>query len=135
MGYEERIELTMTNEPKCADLVVHQKESRLNDLRELYKSWCDGVPYHEELEDSLKSYGLCYDYVEPNTWDDQPEGFWRYQISWGGPSDEFRFHDDGRIEYRYMDWYDGAGRDLMSEEYSFMETLNKEFLRPHYTKE
>jgi|TARA_R100001143_G_scaffold61452_1_gene62215 hypothetical protein len=71
----------------------------------------------EHLEDRLKDLhtlqGLCFDYVDPNTFNDQREGYWRWQLSWGGPGDEFRIFVNPdksvhRIEYWYMDWYDGA---------------------------
>lgn len=60
---------------------------------------------------SIYDYGLSLDYVEPGTWNDQKEGFVRYQFSWGGPSDEVRFYRD-RTTYNFMDWFDGASRDI-----------------------
>ena len=61
----------------------------------------------------INELGLSFDYVEPNTFNDQKEGFWRWQLSWGGPSDEFRIfvNEDNKIykiEYWYLDWFDGA---------------------------
>jgi hypothetical protein len=64
-----------------------------------------------EMLGKLEDYALCFDYVAPDTFQDQEEGYFRYQLSWGGPSDEFRFYVDGksrRIEYWFMDWFDGA---------------------------
>jgi len=57
--------------------------------------------------------GLCFDYVDPHTWDDQPEGYWRWQFSWGGPGDELRGYVNEnkelhRLEYWFLDWFDGA---------------------------
>ena len=77
-----------------------------------------------DLEDlgNLHEYGLSFDYVAPGTFNDQTEGYWRYQISWGGPSEEYRFfassHADPcyRIEFWYLDWFDGAPRSCGSEE-------------------
>ena len=106
------------SELKCADLVVGKKNDRLEQLRVMLDA--DG---DTEDGESIYEFGLSFDYVEPDTFDEQPDGFWRYQLSWGGPSDEFRYHDDGRIEYRYHDWWDGAGRDLMGDEYNFMKDL------------
>jgi hypothetical protein len=61
--------------------------------------------------------GDCFDYVSPGTFNDQREGYFRYQLSWGGPSDEFRFFVNPdlschRIEYCFLDWFDGAHRVL-----------------------
>lgn len=79
--------------------------------REYACSYCDGGTYPEDGR--LNEYGLSFDYVAPGTFRDQRRGYWRYQLSWGGPSDEFRFYCDERkqptrIEYWFMDWFDGA---------------------------
>jgi hypothetical protein len=37
--------------------------------------------------------------------------YYRIQFSWGGPSDELRIYHD-RVEYRFMDWFDGASIDV-----------------------
>ena len=114
---------TMTkNEKKCADL-VHQK------YQDTLKDYQNAFDYFEQDEDKRKpneeyeSYedffdyvnqsGLCFDFVEANTFEDQKCGYWRFQMSWGGPSDEFRIYTDydkniNYIEYWYMDWNDGA---------------------------
>ena len=89
------------------------------------RSCADQVQEH--LEDRLKELhtveGLCFDYVDPNTFTDQKEGYWRWQLSWGGPGDEFRIYINPdksvhRIEYWYMDWYDGAKVTLDPEKHS-----------------
>ena len=82
-------------EPTCAELVNEQWKDRQEDLKD---------PEYE---------ALGFDYVEPHTWDDQPEGYWRWQFSWGGPSDELRGYVNEhkelhRLEYWYLDWGDGA---------------------------
>ena len=64
--------------------------------------------------------GLAFDYVEPHTFTDQLEGYWRWQFSWGGPSDELRafvneHKEIHRLEYWFMDWMDGAKIDLTQE--------------------
>ena len=60
--------------------------------------------------------GLGFDYVNPNTFEDQPRGYHRWQLSWGGPSDEFRLYSDGTVHYHFMDWYDGAKRYITDNE-------------------
>lgn len=95
---------------KCEQRIDAALKGRLVDLEQLLNGSAD-----EELGD-MADYALCFDYVAPLTFDDQPEGYWRYQISWGGPSDEFRFFVNTdlschRIEYWFLDWFDGAHRD------------------------
>ena len=65
--------------------------------------------------------GLAFDYVEPHTFEYQVEGHWRWQFSWGGPSDELRaFVNENkeihRLEYWFMDWMDGAKLELKPDE-------------------
>ena len=100
----------MTN--TCEDRIDDAMESRLDDLRTLAKDadW-----------DGFAEYFLSVDYVAPYTFNDQPEGYIRMQISWGGPSDEFRLfvkpdHSIQRIEYVFLDWYDGAVRTVTAIE-------------------
>ena len=66
----------------------------------------------EDLQDP-EFKGLGFDYVEPHTFTDQLEGYWRWQFSWGGPSAELRAYvnenkEIHRLEYWFMDWHDGA---------------------------
>ena len=89
-------------EKSCKDLVAGEWKDRQKDLTK------------EDFE------GLSFDYVEANTFTDQKEGYWRWQFSWGGPSDELRAfvnRDDSihRLEYWYMDWFDGAKVNVTAE--------------------
>lgn len=109
---------------KCADRVRPHWEGRKADL-EAYMS--DPDVYENGSEElgrgGFHEYALSFDYVAPHTFTDQDEGYWRYQISWGGPSDEIRmygaqdqrgFHLE-RAEYWFLDWFDGAKIDVSSE--------------------
>ena len=83
----------------CAERVAEQWRLRQEDLQD------------PEFE------GLGFDYVEPHTFEHQLEGYWRWQFSWGGPSDELRAYinkDNSihRLEYWFMDWMDGAKLEL-----------------------
>ena len=102
----------------CKQRVNGSCDGRLEDLDKLWKANCAG---EEDVEDlgNIYDYGLSFDYVAPDTFDDQKEGYFRYQLSYGGPSDEFRFYCncDGdftpyKIEYWFMDWNDGASKDV-----------------------
>ena len=115
--------MTTTN---CANKINQSWINRSKELREFQNS--------EELENSegiyLGEYALCFDFVEPNTFDDQPYGYWRYQISWGGPSEEIRFNTEfdedstdrftkdviTNVEYAYLDWFDGATITLENDD-------------------
>ncbi len=101
---------------------------RLSMLRDLWESQSKGEEYHPKHETNLFEYGLSFDYVEPETFKRQPFGYWRYQLSWGGPSDEFRLYGGGAIEYWFLDWFDGAHRKLKGEDLDFMRELFGWFL-------
>jgi len=75
-------------------------------------------------------YGLCFDYVPPYTFKDQREGYFRYQLSYGGPSDEFRFFvariNDPfpeRIEYWFLDWFEGECIEVTNKEYDLLSEI------------
>ena len=58
---------------------------------------------------SFYEYGLSFDFVES---DENSDGYYRYQLSWGGPSDEIRFYPNGTIEYCFFEWFVGIGLDV-----------------------
>ena len=107
----------MSREDSCENRVDTQLASTLEDLQTLWDLYCKDPDGYDDDLGNLNEYGLSFDYVEPDTFPDQREGFFRYQMSWGGPSDEFRFYvnPDGsmhRAEYWFMDWFDGAHRNV-----------------------
>ena len=70
----------------------------------------------EELkEEAFSNYGLCFDYVEPGTFTDQTRGYYRFQLSWGGGSEEIRFYR-GQIVFVYLDWFVGVGFDVSGDD-------------------
>jgi hypothetical protein len=110
----------------CESRIDEHLADRLDDLRRLQAAWCDGT----ETDDgeSFAEYGLCFDYVAPDTFTDQKEAYFRYQISWGGPSDEFRFFVNPDlschcIEYWFLDWFDGANRVLSGDDEQLLLTI------------
>lgn len=134
-------------QPKCSDRIAAEWASTratLADLIAVYESgeesWQDmsrkqraevcektgrsvfAIRRDNEIEGNLYEYGLSFDYVAPETFNDQPEGYWRHQLSWGGPSDEIRFYASRpdspcyRVEYWFLDWWDGASLDLTRDD-------------------
>ena len=108
----------------CEQRVDQNLAARLADIRKMWARRMKGLDPDEDLGDVF-DYGLSFDYVTAGTFKDVREGFFRWQISTGGPGDEFRFFADPgrkvhRIEYRFLDWYDGAGRDLSGKDYDLL---------------
>lgn len=137
----------------CESKVKDHLDSRLEDLRLLYGDmvcWSEdeletaeglgidtsGYSEQGDLEEAVytarNEYGLCFDYVAPETFDDQDEGYFRYQLSTGGPGDEFRFFVNPdmichRIEYWFLDWNDGAIRRLHGEDKELLLQVWQDF--------
>jgi len=88
-----------------------QFQSRSEDITNMLERMDNSdAEVSEEAYEELYNYGLSLDYVPPFTFDGQRAGYWRWQLSWGGPSDEFRIYvdDDTNIReilYVYQDWY------------------------------
>ncbi len=116
----------------CQERVQEELEDRISDLRRLWRG------YQKDPEKSVgdlgtfSDYGLGFDYVAPGTFNDQKRGYFRYQLSWGGPSDEFRFYCDENfkpveIEYWFLDWFDGASMTLSGQDYDLLEEIFDDF--------
>lgn len=101
---------------KCADIVAEKWASTKADIKAMrdYENKHNG-DCDPELG-CFNEYGLSLDYVEPGTFNDQREGYLRYQMSYGGPSDEIRFYENGDIEYWYLNWFDGACVDITNDD-------------------
>lgn len=129
-------------EKNCKTLVSGACKGRLADLRTLWSAHCNpGTEYATEdgnviggdLDGAhLYEYGLSFDYVTPGTFNGQRRGYFRYQISWGGPSEEFRFFCDEnlnpvRVEFWYLDWFDGAKKILAGDDLELMLDLFRDW--------
>ena len=127
--------MEQVKEPTCKELVkdkfnqVEQTYQKANDYYNEYHNATEGEQIalevidkhkgdyfheYEDLFEYVNNNALSWDYVEPGTFEDQEDGYYRLQLSWGGPSDEFRIYttqyadEIDIIEYHYMDWFDGA---------------------------
>ena len=104
----------------CEERIDAVLKSTMTDLTKLWKLYNkNSEAYHPDLG-KWTEYGYGFDYIEAGTFDDQPEGYFRWILSGGGPSDEFRFYaqqgkrgwEVSRTEYWFLDWFDGASRDV-----------------------
>ena len=98
----------MVTEKTCKDRVKIAFASRMADIVALYKAKDNTT---KELG-SLSDYGLCIDVVRAGTFPHQRADYLRWQLSYGGPAEEFRIYKNGDVEFWYMDWFDGASIDL-----------------------
>ena len=96
------------NKETCADRITGSIISRGEDFTRFMNS------EDEETTEEFYNYGLCVDMVSVGTFKDQNEPYLRYQISYGGPSEELRFYQNGTVEFWFLDWYDGASKIITS---------------------
>lgn len=117
---------------KCKDRVGRELQSTIEDLTKLWELYKEDPEANDEELGNIYEYGLCFDYVAPETFDDQNEGYFRYQLSTGGPGDEFRFYADQsgewrwsvyHIEYWFLDWFDGASIILSGKNRELIEGI------------
>jgi len=96
---------TQTEHKSCADRIEQNFQDRYLELqKEMQYVIFSPVNYFEKK-------GLGIDLIEKDDLD-LDDHFIRYQLSWGGPQDEFRFWKNGKISYHFMDWFDHAEKDI-----------------------
>ena len=110
---------TVSKDKSCKVRVDSAFKGRMGDIRTLYSA--------EEQETkelgSLSEYGLCIDLVKAGTFDKQRADFVQYQISTGGPGEEFRVYKNGDVEFWFLDWYDGACVDVVGDDADIIKDI------------
>lgn len=119
--------VTKMKSSKRTRSIRREMGKRLHDLTILWTAYVLGDDETGDIG-TLADYGQKVDYVAPGTVDDQREGYFRYQPSRGGSSDEFRFfvnldHSCHRVEYWFLDWSDGACIVCSEGHQSFMRDI------------
>jgi len=121
----------MKTKKSCAEAVNEAFKRRIETIQHLLNAYNgEMTDDHYDSDRNLISYGLCFDYVEPDTFENQPDGYYRWQISWGGPSEEFRFFEDETgliIAFWYMDWFDGANVVLYGNDHNVLSDIYQIF--------
>ena len=125
------------NYDSCELRIDEQLKRIITGIKRLRENLTFESDYNEE--DNKYISVLSTDYVAPNTFNYQKdEGYYRIQFSWGGPSDELRVYFNKNryttIEYWFLDWFDGAFRNVTTDEdilwyvdlFNFDKTINKE---------
>lgn len=115
-------------QPTCIDRWNDQKDAHIDSLREDWNAYCSNGD--DESTEAFHNHGLCFDYVSDDTFDDQEGGgYWRYQISWGGPSSEYRLYADNcedqhpSVEFWFLDWFDGHGGTLSGDDLNLLHEV------------
>ena len=108
----------------CDARIAAHMHSRIDDVRRLWAAYQSGDEEGVEDLGTFHEYGLCFDYVPA----DGGEGYFRYQLSCGGPQEEFRFFTGPelmpyKIQFWFLDWFDGASRNLQGEDKALMQEI------------
>lgn len=128
---EEHCNNTMETMEFYSNLECAHSENAWSELIEYFQGNCEDLEAVEILIDRWKNlphfneYGLDFSFHYPQN-DDidfdslyediQENSYYRYQLSWGGPSDEIRIYKNGLIEYVFLDWFCGCGFDVSDNE-------------------
>jgi len=124
-------------QPSCKERIGSAYEIAMKMERDLWEMYLMGNDeIHPEHECTFPDHFLWFDYVPAGTFADQNLGYFIYQLSTGGPGDEFRFFaskgQGGRwfvykVEYWYLDWFDGAKIELCGPEKSLLVEIFDEY--------
>tara|TARA_R110000803_G_scaffold31939_1_gene70726 strand:+ start:906 stop:1355 length:450 start_codon:yes stop_codon:yes gene_type:complete len=104
---------TATKKQSIEDIALDHLTSRAKAIKDIMdRRESEDQEESDQADEEFYQYGLSFDYVHPFTFDDQRAGYWRWQISWGGPSEEFRIYLDEHnqpkaIDFTYLDWGEG----------------------------
>ena len=109
-----------TKERTCEERIDEELKSRIEDFRNALKGKYEDYKYEDQIE-WLNSYALAYN-------DDPHARAKRLELSYGGPQDYFLFFEDETIEYHFLDWFDGAKKELEGEDYKTMKDFFDSYL-------
>lgn len=121
----------MPYQKSCRGRLRLSLAERITDLKRLIEIEKQGV-----YEKALSEYAESFEYVPAQTFPVQRQGYFKYALQLGHPQDEFHFYTDEafnvkKIEYWYMDWFDGAkvtlnGRkkDVMLQVWQWMRDIS-----------
>ena len=108
----------------CADRVADHWNNRRGELLQ-FRDAGPETDFTNPEGYPLSEYALCLDYVDQVG---KNPGYWRYQISSGGPQEEIRYYatkdmpSDGYlgdmtpVELWLLDWFDGASTELVGDD-------------------
>jgi|TARA_Y100000310_G_scaffold20202_1_gene19713 hypothetical protein len=107
------------NKQLKTELVQEVKDQRISQEDEFY-TYIDNSEMQDTIQTSFAEYGLSFEYkegeIDEETGDYSKEPYFCYLLSFGGPSEEVRFYENGAIEFVYMDWFCGCGVNVTRDE-------------------
>ena len=107
------------------DIALDHLISRSEDIADIMQRQQSEDPdIADQAYNEFYEYGLSFEYVPPFKFPDQRAGFWCWQISWGGPSEEFRVYVDEderivEIDFVYLNWGEGHTIPIITNPMSY----------------
>jgi len=97
----------------CKERIKESLRSRGEDFERFITAYMGELSEEDEsIIDEFYNYGLSIDMVSMGTFKNMKEPYLRYQLSWGGPSEEINFYQNGRVEFVFKDWFDYAVKEV-----------------------
>ncbi len=116
------------NNKTCSELIRDKLERRMTDFKQALKSYEENN-YEKIVTEDGDEYEDIIDwivYYSLGIYDDDYYRAKRLELSYGGPQDYFLYFPIlERIEYHYLDWFDGASLVLDSMQYNIMLKIFK----------
>ena len=113
----------MTKQKSCEERIDEELRSRIADFKQALESAKKNngkvvkEDYtYENITEWINSYALAYE--------DHPHyRAKKLELSYGGPQDYFLFFEDGTIEYHFLNWFDGAKKELYGKDKEIMKEI------------
>jgi len=106
--------ITFKNE-NAERTIVELGENALENTLNILETLLNAEDYETEELGSLYDYGLEFCPVPYNEDEGGAIEYYRYLLSYGGPSTEIRFYPH-RTEFVFLDWFSGVGFDVSGDE-------------------
>jgi len=113
---------------RCSELIEDELKRRIEDFKQALSNFkennyekivTENDYEYEDIIDWVNNYVLGY-------YDDNYYRAKRLELSCGGPQDYFLYFPKlERIEYHYLDWFDGASLVLDGEDFEIMSEYFK----------
>jgi len=114
------------NNKRCSELIEDELKRRIADFKQALKSYEEKGKVVTEDGDVYEDVIDWIDYYSLGVYDDYYYRAKRLELSYGGPQDYFLYFPKlDRIEYHYLDWYDGASLVLDGEDFKVMSEIFK----------
>lgn len=107
----------MDTDKSCEERWADSLAGRIETLKEFLLAYDNASNTDDSVFEEMHDFGLSWDWV----FSEKKAPYLRFLMSWGGPSDEFRFYFGPGwvcrdVEYAFLDWFDGHVADVEGDD-------------------